>query len=421
VKPVITNVRLAAINLLLATLAAMLLWKRQQSLGVETAAPLVATNTVTAVEGLKARLAAGKDRYEAKFSYRTVLSPDYQIYITNLRAIHCPEETIQDIIIAAVNKDYAHREAALKLLPHFHHPWEGADPREARDWDRVSKLRELRREKQRLLKELLGVNVVAEMPLIQSKQTHERLETALNFLPEYKRETVRDIQERFWEQSQQLRQRTLGYLEAEDHAEYGRLRKERQEALARLLTPQEFDDLEMRTSTTASALRNQIAAFNPSEKEFREIFKLKSNYAEEFSTLDGAQPDDLNFAQKRAAAAQLVEEQIKSTLGPERYADYQRSQDGMYQNLARVVREAALPQDAALKGYEIQKAAMEEMQRTLQTPELSNEQRQEALNNLRQQTEAALQQVLGQDGFKRIQRQVPVLNMRLPNPSPIRP
>jgi len=285
----------------------------------------------------------------------------------------------------------------------------------------VSKLRELRREKQRLLKELLGVNVVAEMPLIQSKQTHERLETALNFLPEYKRETVRDIQERFWEQSQQLRQRTLGYLEAEDHAEYGRLRKERQEALARLLTPQEFDDLEMRTSTTASALRNQIAAFNPSEKEFREIFKLKSNYAEEFSTLDGAQPDDLNFAQKRAAAAQLVEEQIKSTLGPERYADYQRSQDGMYQNLARVVREAALPQDAALKGYEIQKAAMEEMQRTLQTPELSNEQRQEALNNLRQQTEAALQQVLGQDGFKRIQRQVPVLNMRLPNPSPIRP
>src|SRR4029077_53119 len=143
VKPVITNVRLVAVNLLLATLAAMLLWKRQQSLGVETAASLVATNTVTAVEGLKTRLAAGKDRYEAKFSYRTVLSPDYQAYITNLRAIHCPEETIQDIIIAAVNKDYARREAASQLLPHFQQPWEGADPREARDWDRVSKLREL--------------------------------------------------------------------------------------------------------------------------------------------------------------------------------------------------------------------------------------------------------------------------------------
>jgi hypothetical protein len=105
---------------------------------VEPAAPQVATNTVTAVEELKARLAAGKDRAASKFSYRSVLSPDYQAYITNLRAIHCPDETIQDIIIAAVNKDYARREAVLKLLPHFQQPWEGADPREARDWDRVS-------------------------------------------------------------------------------------------------------------------------------------------------------------------------------------------------------------------------------------------------------------------------------------------
>jgi hypothetical protein len=29
--------------------------------------------------------------------------------------------------------------------------------------------------------------------------------------------------------------------------------------------------------------------------------------------------------------------------------------------------------------------------------------------------------MLGQEGLKRIQRLVPVLNMRLPNPSPIRP
>src|ERR1043165_8175227 len=47
------------------------------------------------------------------FHWRQIESGDYREYISNLRRIGCPEETIRDIIIADVNKLYAARRAEL--------------------------------------------------------------------------------------------------------------------------------------------------------------------------------------------------------------------------------------------------------------------------------------------------------------------
>src|SRR5438105_3314761 len=49
------------------------------------------------------------------FSWREVESPDYPTYITNLRQIGCPEQTIRDIIIADVNGLYAMKRATNLL------------------------------------------------------------------------------------------------------------------------------------------------------------------------------------------------------------------------------------------------------------------------------------------------------------------
>src|SRR5688572_3338595 len=53
----------------------------------------------------------------SRFSWRFLESPDFKQYIANLRAVGCPEQTIQDIIIADVNKLYAGKEAALRIKP----------------------------------------------------------------------------------------------------------------------------------------------------------------------------------------------------------------------------------------------------------------------------------------------------------------
>ena len=50
------------------------------------------------------------------FHWTEVESADYKEYISRLRAVQCPEETIRDIIVADINKLYAPREAPFKLV-----------------------------------------------------------------------------------------------------------------------------------------------------------------------------------------------------------------------------------------------------------------------------------------------------------------
>ena len=45
------------------------------------------------------------------FSWREIESPDYPTFISNLRGIDCPEQTIRDIIIADVNALYSLKRA----------------------------------------------------------------------------------------------------------------------------------------------------------------------------------------------------------------------------------------------------------------------------------------------------------------------
>ena len=63
-------------------------------------------------------------RAASRFTWRLLESDDFKQYITNLRAVGCPEQTIQDIIIAEVNNLYAGKEAALRLRPEHLKPWE---------------------------------------------------------------------------------------------------------------------------------------------------------------------------------------------------------------------------------------------------------------------------------------------------------
>src|SRR5262245_37723257 len=45
--------------------------------------------------------------------WRSIESTNYANYIENLRATGCPEETIRDIVIADINKEYAKKRATL--------------------------------------------------------------------------------------------------------------------------------------------------------------------------------------------------------------------------------------------------------------------------------------------------------------------
>ena len=63
--------------------------------------------------------------------------------------------------------------------------------------------------------------------------------------------------------------------------------------------------------------------------------------------------------------------------------------------LIQIADQSGLPRDTAVKGYEIQRALADELQKLRADPNLSKEQRQAAVKDIRTQTEEALKQAVG--------------------------
>ena len=396
---------LICLNVGLAIAVGLLAQRRSKPASPLSSDIEIVTTNVTRVVKLKPNSAAADTA--GKFTWRSVQSDDLKQYIANLRAIHCPEETIQDIIVALVNKQFAAREASLKLRPQYAKPWELSALSTGRYGDQQQKLRALIREKQSLLKELLGVDVPTDFPTTSDFRNDEKFEAALKWLPESKRDQARAIQAAYLDKYAQLQQRTRGQFEPEDQDEAKRLRAERQDALAKLLTPQEFEDFELRTSSTASSLRSQLTGFDPTEKEFRALFRLRRQQDEFNASMSGLEPVDQAAQQKRAEAYQQMEQQIKTALGDERYAEYQRSQDSSFRNLTQLATQNGLPKETAIKGYEIRQTAIQEAQKLRQDQTLTPQQRKEAITAIKTETERAFAQTLGEKLYNTFKRRNP--------------
>ncbi len=345
---------------------------------------------------------------DPKFSWKSVSSRDLKQHIQKLRMVECPEETIQDIILAEVDRIYQAKEAAIGLKRDIANPWEGPGVDRIAEFDRSARLRQLRVEKRDLIFELLGIDVPGDIPSLVGSTFNTAWEQALALLPLEKRGPVRAIQDRFWEQTETLRKRLDNLLLPEDADEYRRLRIERTESLKKILSPKELEDVEMRTSTTGNSLRTQLSAFEPSESEFREIFRIKRDLHES-SYVPGqlVGEESSKRAEAVSLAASKAEERLRETLGESRFAEYQRSQDSEFQQVSRIARDAGLSRDVAITAYEAQKGAQERIQREMQNPELTSQQRRAVREQIQAEVTERMKNQLGEAGFQQLQQLVP--------------
>jgi hypothetical protein len=395
---------LICLNLgLLAGLAYV--WKQRPA--TSTALPTVgnqettASTTGTRFVTRKIQSAGGAPTTPGRFTWRLLESADFKRYIENLRSVCCPEQTIQDIIIAEVNKLYAGKEAALRLRPEHLKPWEVFGASRYTEMDRERKFRQLMREKRALLKDLLGIDVPQEVPSIWARSSDSAQEAALAKLPEGKRELVRDIQEQLWDKQQELQARTMGFWEPEDQQEMQRLQKEYRDALSKTLAPDELLEYQLATSPTARNLRSELSAFSASDQEFRDIFRLRQQV--EDATMD-LQGNDQEANRKRMEAHQQMDQQLRSMLGDQRYAEYQRSRDYQYRNLTRLARDNGLPPDTAGKAYEMNQLAMQEAARIRSQQDLPREERDALLRQMQTDLDSSMGNLLGPQVYQRFQQ-----------------
>jgi hypothetical protein len=369
----------------------------------------IVTNTVTQIAVRKINstnnlLATIGNRL---LNWRSLESTNYAVYIENLRTFGCPEETIRDIIITDVAKVFARRRADLRAQLHPYRFWETADALtgvagSSPDLDRA--LRALAREQRDLIRDLLGVDLRTEVARYSSDGDYAN--QIDGFLSPEKKELVQSIAERFEDLEQEVQWRAGGLFLPEDQEALKEIQRQRRAELKSVLSAEELEEYDLRHSETSNNMRAQLAGFRPTEEEFRQIFRLQNVFDEQFEQAFDARDDAAVELQARArqSAQDSLSDEVKKTLGPERFAEYQRVQDTDYRVLLQMGERFGLSGDVANRVYTMKQAAEIYKAQVESSPNLTEEQRNQAVAALARETERSVAGTLGSDAFKAYQR-----------------
>ena len=209
----------------------------------------------------------------ARFDWHQLESADYKAYIANLKAVECREQTIRDIILADVNKLFSPRLEAIMAASPQDKFWEAPSRGSlAAEREIGRQVGALNKEKAALLDELLGGNSRQDLGNLLG---FDGLHSQLSFLPEEKRAEVMEAFAELQEAESEFGEAMEGLADAEDREWNEDPSQKRREALAAVLTPEELTEYNLRHSEAAGDLRKELDGFNPTEAEFREMFKYR--------------------------------------------------------------------------------------------------------------------------------------------------
>ena len=380
-----------------------------QSAGTLTA-PLQSryvTNTVTqiAVRKINATNSILSALAGRPLSWQALESTNYLAYIQNLRAFGCPDDTVKDIILTDLARVYAKRRTEIRARRPVAKFWQTGDLSKSPAMLEVNRqLRDLDKELEALVLELLGVNFRTEMAKYGSEEEGSALN--LSFLAPEKQSAVQALHDKYAALEAEIFDRAQDLVLDEDQAELQGLQRQMEAELAQVLTPEEFQDYQLRNSGTARDLRSQLTGFEPSEGEFRKIFQLQKTFDDQFGQAFDPTDEAAHAIKLRAElqAGEALNEELRQTLGPQRFAEYQRTQDGDYRSLVQVAERFSLPREVAGSVYDMKLAAERQKALVEGNATLSDEQRGRILATIAKATEQSVAATLGENVYKSYQR-----------------
>src|ERR1051326_5313381 len=291
-------------------------------------------------------------------TWQDIESADYPTYITNLRSMGCPEQTIRDIIIADVNALYARKRDTELVTPE--QQWWRSEPDSNVLQVVTEKSRVLDDERKALLSRLLGPNWESGDLVNLPRPTHPGVVLDGPVLGTLAAETKQSIQE----VSEHSEARLQAYLDAQrqqgkaaDPVELAKLRQQTRDDLAHVLSPAQLEEFLLRYSQYANNLRSefgQLRFFEATPDEFRAVFRATDSIDQQIQLL--ADSTDPNSAQARQALEAQRENAMKIALGAKRYDEYQLLHDPLYRDAVATAEDAGTP-EAARTIYQIKLAA----------------------------------------------------------------
>jgi hypothetical protein len=345
--------------------------------------PLIKTNVVVRREN---------------FTWEQVESTNYVVFIKNLRAVGCPEQTIRDIIMSEVDRMYGRRRLEEVVYPNYQ--WWRSEPDAAVVQAAAAKLQALESERQMVLTTLLGPGWDA--------QNNEQIAAAggitltgpiLGDLSPDVKESVYAIVARAQAKIAAYEQAQRQQNKAVDPMEMVRLREEPFTQLVSILTTAQYEEYALRYSAAAQQLRQQLRSVDLAQEQFRSLFNaISSINGQPAFYYAGNDPFLIGQQQQLRAQSDAI---IKATLGEQFYAAFQLNQDPLYRSAKATAEQLGVPDTSVTSIYEINRATQSELDRIRKDRAMSNDEKVEAMSQAQVEQQQSLEQVLGPDAFQR--------------------
>lgn len=339
---------------------------------------------------------------ESMLTWLDIRSEDYDIYVRNLIRLQCPEKTIAVIIVSEVNEHFRH--LATNLLSEAQVPttfayWRGnsfENEHRAATVRYKERLAILNSERVKFLKRLVGDIPFDEgLAWAPSPVSVADLRKSIDYLPIEKRGVVRKFLD---DTNDQLRQLVAKGGGAELQVEMERIKSDLVRKVSTVLTIEEKDMFELRTSPIAHTMGDEFAGVELSEAEFKALFELRKKAEESLTKFESSSYEDKQRG--KISTLSSLDNDTKTVLGDERYNEFMRLQTREYRNALSFVEKNEMPKSTALDLYNIELVAKGNADRVRSDQLIDATARQQILNRIKEETEQELHLKLGATGYQ---------------------
>ncbi|MEI9962137.1 MAG: hypothetical protein WDM76_13695 [Limisphaerales bacterium] len=340
----------------------------------------------------------------SNFQWSQFTASDFALYIVQLREFGTPDTQVRDIIYGAVDAIYRPKRKALR-------PPKKAD--DGKFWARRNfyggpdsqmtkeqreQMRALRKEEADLLKSLFGEDFDRQQA--QDAGSSNWTEQYYASIPKELREKVQDIDQRMSEAKQEIYAQNGGNFGFDQQADLQKVEKKYHDEMAKILSPEQLFEWDLRHSDTANQLKNDLSAFDPTEDEFRELFKYKQAATElNPPRTPDDDPPQLTPEQRKAVQDQqkALDDELAQALGADRAKEYKLEQDYGYRNLI----ESGVPKESVFKLDDMKNQVQQAANKIQRDKTLTPEQRSAALSAVRTEAQNSINDLLGEKAAKR--------------------
>lgn len=323
-------------------------------------------------------------------TWAALKADDLASMIARLRSAGFPPDVIRAIAKAQLDEKYRARRSELVAQdgprPYWSRRYQGFDPKTYAALTSIS--REETKELNALLgpdegvNPFLGVAVRPEGTAGLSREKYDRIQA---------------INADFSDMMGGVFGGANGFMLPEDQEKMDYLRKEQQSEIAAELSPDEFFEYQLRTSNSAGQLRWKLSAFNATEDEFRELFKVQQDFDSQYGSTDGLLTPD-QIKEREAHQPDLLAK-VQDTLGPDRAADYKVKTDQSYIDTNRLVERLELPAATTQQVVSVQNDITKRADAIRKDPTLSAADRSAQLSALADEATGEITAVMGERGM----------------------